>query len=153
MQLNEKLIEALNDLIRINNDRVEGYRKAIDQTEDDDLQALFQRMREESMTFISQLEGILQDGGVEPTHKTTIYGKLYRTWMDVKATFSGHDRHSILAACEYGEDSSQRTYEDVLGSNISMPYSIRELIANQRGALRSAHDTVRTYRDLEKVVH
>lgn len=153
MQLNEKLIEALNDLIRINNDRVEGYRKAIDQTEDDDLQALFQRMREESITFISQLEGILQDGGVEPTHKTTIYGKLYRTWMDVKATFSGHDRHSILAACEYGEDSTQRTYEDVLGSNISMPYSIRELIANQRGALRSAHDTVRTYRDLEKVVH
>lgn len=153
MQLNEKLIEALNDLIRINNDRVEGYRKAIDQTEDDDLQALFQRMREESLAFISQLEGILQDGGVEPTHKTTIYGKLYRTWMDVKATFSGHDRHSILAACEYGEDSTQRTYEDVLGSNISMPYSIRELIANQRRALRSAHDTVRTYRDLEKVVH
>lgn len=153
MQLNEKLIEALNDLIRINNDRVAGYLKAIDQTDDADLKALFQRMREESITYIDQLNGILQDDGVEPTHNSTVYGKLYRTWMDVKATFSGHDRHSILSACEYGEDATQRTYEDVLGSNISMPYSIRELVANQRRALRSAHDTVRTYRDLEKVVH
>ncbi|WP_343689705.1 PA2169 family four-helix-bundle protein [Chitinophaga sp.] len=153
MQLNEKLIEALNDLIRINNDRVAGYLKAIDQTDDADLKALFQRMKEESITYIDQLNGILEDGGSEPTHNTTIYGKLYRTWMDVKATFSGHDRHSILSACEYGEDATQRTYEDVLGSDISMPYSIRELVANQRRALRSAHDTVRTYRDLEKVVH
>jgi uncharacterized protein (TIGR02284 family) len=153
MQLNEKLIEALNDLIRINNDRVAGYLKAIDQTDDADLKALFQRMREESITYIDQLNVILQDDGVEPTHNTTVYGKLYRTWMDVKATFSGHDRHSILSACEYGEDATQRTYEDVLGSDISMPYSIRELVANQRRALRSAHDTVRTYRDLEKVVH
>lgn len=153
MQLNEKLIEALNDLIRINNDRVAGYLKAIDQTDDADLKALFQRMREESITYIDQLNAILQDDGVEPTHNTTVYGKLYRTWMDVKATFSGDDRHSILSACEYGEDATQRTYEDVLGSDISMPYSIRELVANQRRALRSAHDTVRTYRDLEKVVH
>ena len=153
MQLNEKLIEALNDLIRINNDRVEGYRKAIEQTEDTDLKALFQRMREESLTYINHLDGVLEDGGVVPASGTSVYGKLYRTWMDVKATFSGHDRHSILSACEYGEDATQRTYEEVLGSNISMPYSIRELIANQRGALRSAHDTVRTYRDLEKVVH
>ncbi|MBP1651771.1 MAG: hypothetical protein H6Q26_1928 [Bacteroidetes bacterium] len=153
MQLNEKLIEALNDLIRINNDRVEGYHKAIDQTDDADLKALFQRMKEESITYIDQLNNILQDGGVEPTYNTTIYGKLYRTWMDVKATFSGHDRHSILSACEYGEDATQRTYEDVLGSSISMPYSIRDLVANQRRALKSAHDTVRTYRDLEKVVH
>ncbi|WPV68579.1 PA2169 family four-helix-bundle protein [Chitinophaga sp. LS1] len=153
MQLNEKLIEALNDLIRINNDRVEGYHKAIDQTDDADLKALFQRMKEESITYIDQLNNILQDGGAEPTYNTTIYGKLYRTWMDVKATFSGHDRHSILSACEYGEDATQRTYEDVLGSSISMPYSIRDLVANQRRALKSAHDTVRTYRDLEKVVH
>jgi hypothetical protein len=30
MEKNERAIEVLNDLIRINNDRIEGYEKAID---------------------------------------------------------------------------------------------------------------------------
>lgn len=116
MQLNEKLLEALNDLVRINRDRVEGYRKAIDQTDDADLKALFQRMAEESNTYIEQLNKLLIESGEETQGQSTIYGKIYRTWMDVKATFSGHDRHSILSACEYGEAAAQRTYEEILRS-------------------------------------
>ncbi|TWW02267.1 ferritin-like domain-containing protein [Chitinophaga pinensis] len=153
MQLNEKLLEALNDLVRINRDRVEGYRKAIDQTDDADLKALFQRMAEESNTYTEQLNKLLIENGEETQGHSTIYGKIYRTWMDVKATFSGHDRHSILSSCEYGESAAQRTYEEILRSSIPMPYSVRELIANQKGALRSSRETVRTYRDLEKIPH
>ena len=153
MQHNEKLMEALSDLVKINNDRIQGYQKAIDQTDDVDLKALFQRMIDESSMYIDQLNAELVRGvgGVE--RNTTIYGRLYRTWMDVKATFTGKDRYAILAACEYGEDAAQRTYEDALRSDISMPYVVREMIANQKGALRSSHDTIKTYRDLEKVVH
>jgi uncharacterized protein (TIGR02284 family) len=147
MQHSEKLLEALRDLVKINNDRVEGYQKAMRQTKEADLKALFQRMIDESNTYIQQLNTEIGDAEAG----TTLYGKFYRTWMDVKATFTGHDRHSVLAACEYGEDAAQRTYDNVLRSNISMPFSVRELIANQRGALKSSHDTIRTYRDLEKV--
>ncbi|MBW8685977.1 PA2169 family four-helix-bundle protein [Chitinophaga rhizophila] len=153
MQLNEKLLEALNDLVRINRDRVEGYRKAIDQTDDADLKALFQRMADESNSYIDQLNMLLLTNGEGATMQSSIYGRIYRTWMDVKATFSGPDRHSILSSCEYGEGAAQRTYEEILRSSIPMPYSVRELIANQKGALRSSHDTVRTYRELEKVAH
>lgn len=153
MQLNEKLVEALNDLVKINNDRIEGYRKAIECAEDADLKALFQRMKDESRTYIDQLNEILLEAGGDVGEGSTIIGRIYRTWMGVKATFTGHDRHSLLAACEYGEDAAQRTYEDILRSSITMPYSVRELIANQKGALRSSHDTIKTYRNLEKVVH
>lgn len=153
MQLNEKLLEALNDLVKINRDRVDGYRKAIDQTDDTDLKALFQRMAEESNTYIEQLNKLLIENGEETEDHSTIYGKIYRTWMDVKATFSGHDRHSILSACEYGESAAQRTYEEILRSSLPMPYIVRELIANQKSALRGSRDTVRTYRDLEKIPH
>ena len=153
MQLDEKLVEALHDLVKINNDRIEGYRKAIASTEDADLKALFLRMADESRMYIDQLNEVLLQAGSDAENGTSIYGRIYRAWMDVKATFTGHDRHSILAACEYGEDAAQRTYEDILRSAISMPYSVRELIANQKGALRSSHDTVKTYRNLEKAVH
>lgn len=153
MQLNEKLLEALSDLVRINQDRVEGYKRAIELTEDTDLKALFQRMSDESRTYIDQLNNVLLESGGDVGQGSSISGKIYRTWMGVKATFSGHDRQSILSACEYAEDAAQRTYEDVLRSSIPMPYSIRELVANQKGALRSSHDTVKTYRDLEKIPH
>ncbi len=152
MQLNEKLQEALSDLVRINQDRVEGYKKAIALTDDTDLKALFQRMADESRTYIDQLNSTLLDGGGD-VGGSSVYGKLYRNWMDVKATFSGRDRQSLLSSCEYAEDAAQRTYEDVLRSSTPMPYSVRELIANQKGALRGSHETVRTYRDLEKIPH
>jgi uncharacterized protein (TIGR02284 family) len=153
MQLNENLVEALNDLVKINNDRIAGYSKAIDQADDADLKALFQRMTDESNIYINQLTTLLTQSGEEADGGSSVYGKIYRTWMGVKATFSGYDRHSILAACEYGEDAAQRTYDDVLRSDISMPYSVRELIANQKLALRSSHDTIKTFRQLEKAVH
>ncbi|PSL35424.1 PA2169 family four-helix-bundle protein [Chitinophaga ginsengisoli] len=152
MQINEKLQEALSDLVRINQDRVEGYKKAITLTDDTDLKALFQRMADESHTYIDQLNSILLDGGGD-VGGSSVYGKLYRKWMDVKATFSGRDRQSLLSSCEYAEDAAQRAYEDVLRSSTPMPYSVRELIANQKSALRGSHETVRTYRDLEKIPH
>jgi len=151
MQQNEKLAELLSDLVKINNDRIEGYDKAIAQTDDADLKALFQRMIDESRTYESQLneERVKLGGDIETG--TTVSGKIYRAWMDVKATFSGDSRHAILASCEYGEDAAQRAYEEALRTDTPMPYSLRELIANQKGALRRSHDTIKTYRDMEKV--
>ncbi|ASZ10257.1 PA2169 family four-helix-bundle protein [Chitinophaga pendula] len=153
MQHNEKTVEILNDLVKINNDRIEGYRKAVDQSDDADLKALFQRMIDESQTYVGQLNKELAQSGNEPESGTTTSGKLYRTWMDVKATFTGSDRHSILSSCEYGEDAAQRAYDEALKSETPMPYDLRELIANQKGALKNSHDTIKTYRDVEKVSH
>ncbi|HEY8917298.1 MAG TPA: PA2169 family four-helix-bundle protein [Chitinophaga sp.] len=151
MQQNEKLSEVLSDLVQINNDRIEGYLKASDKTDDPDLKALFQRMIDESRTYVSQLNQELARMGADVETGTTVSGKIYRAWMDVKATFTGNDRHAVLASCEYGEDAAQRAYDEALRSDDPMPYSIRELIANQKGALKSSHDTIKTYRDMEKV--
>ena len=47
---NEATIEILNDLIKINNDRIKGYEKAIENTEtlEAELKTLYARMAEES---------------------------------------------------------------------------------------------------------
>ena len=34
MTTNENLVEVLNDLVQINNDRIEGYEKAAEETKD-----------------------------------------------------------------------------------------------------------------------
>src|SRR5687768_14420281 len=90
-------IEVLNDLIQINNDRIEGYHKAIKMLEDGkDLKLLFSRMVEESQHFNHDLRQEVRKLGGDPEKGTTVSGKLYRGWMDVKATFGGDDRESVL---------------------------------------------------------
>src|SRR6185312_15682061 len=96
--------EVLNDLIKINNDRIEGYKKATEELspEDDDLRVIFAELSRQSATNKSQLVEEVQVLGEEPESGTTTAGKVYRAWMDVKALFTGHDRKTILANCETG---------------------------------------------------
>lgn len=154
MERNENLIEVLNDLIRINHDRTEGYAKAADNARDIDvdLRAIFNRLGNESREYASQLADEVVHLGGEPAEGTTASGKIYRAWMDVKATFSGKDRTSVLAACEFGEDAAQRAYETALGSDAEMPAGVRQLIATQKSALRTSHDLVKKYRDMHAVI-
>jgi len=154
MTKNENLIEVLNDLIRINNDRIVGYEKASGEAKgiDVDLRSIFSRMAEESKQYAAELTQQVVKLGGEPATGTTAAGKIYRVWMDVKATFTGHDRQTVLNNCEFGEDSAQRAYEAALGSDAEMNSDIRQLIANQKSSLKTSHDVIKKYRDMNKAV-
>ena len=93
MAMINKQARILNDLILINNDRVVGYQKAIEELkkEDDDLKLLFQGKINESKEYITQLTSKTVETGHEVETGTTNTGKIYRVWMDVKAFFGGFD--------------------------------------------------------------
>lgn len=153
MQANEKTIETLNDLIKINNDRIEGYQRAINESKDldIDLKATFERMISDSAQYKQELTELAQkhDGDVE-IDDTTTSGKIYRAWMDVKATFAGNDRKTILESCEFGEDAAQRAYESAMSVHEELLPEANQLIAEQQKALKSAHDLIKKYRDSHK---
>src|SRR5690242_1408326 len=116
MATNDNLVTVLNDLIRINNDRIVGYEKAAEEARDIDvdLRTIFTRMAEESRQYAAELTQIVVAYNGEPATGTTNSGKIYRVWMDVKATFTGSSRQAILENCEFGEDAAQRAYESAL---------------------------------------
>ena len=145
----ENSMEVLTDLIKINNDRVEGYEKAAKETKDEDadLRALFESMAAESRRFVRELEDHVDQWDHEDSNDTTFKGKIYRAWMDVKATFSGHDRKSILAACEFGEDAAQKAYAEALEDDLSP--DIRKMVSNQKNDLKFSHDRIRDLRDMQ----
>lgn len=154
MATNENLVSVLNDLIRINNDRIEGYHRANTEARDIDvdLRAVFTRMADESRQYSAELiQEVVKLGG-EPATGTTASGKIYRAWMDVKATFTGHDRESVLASCEFGEDAAQKAYDAALESDAEMTADIRQLIANQKASLKTSHDVIKKYRDMHDAV-
>jgi uncharacterized protein (TIGR02284 family) len=147
MQSTKETIEVLNDLIQINNDRIAGYEKAIKETkpEDDDLKVLYATMIAESHRIKIALATEVQTMGSEVEQGTTTSGKIYRAWMDVKAVFTGHDRHTVLANCEAGEDAAQRAYRMALEHDL--PAYIRDLLIQQQATLRESHDEIRTLLD------
>jgi uncharacterized protein (TIGR02284 family) len=152
MATNDNLTEVLNDLIRINNDRIEGYKRAIKEADDSDvdLKAIFSRMEDESRQYLSELTREVVKLGGEPAEGTTASGKIYRAWMDVKATFTGSDRAAVLASCEFGEDAAQKAYQEALTTDEALTTEVRQLIANQQASLKVSHDTIKKYRDMHR---
>jgi uncharacterized protein (TIGR02284 family) len=142
--------ETLNDLLQINNDRIVGYEKAIEELEpkDSDLKALFVRMIGESHKYKLALATEVQALGKDADTGTTNSGKLYRAWMDVKAVFTGHDRKTILDNCENGEDAAQRAYKAALAEE-NLSANLRTLLREQKAQLKLSHDEIKALRDLQ----
>lgn len=142
--------EILNDLIQINNDRVEGYQKAIEElkSEDSDLKPLFVKMIGESHRFKMALATEVQALGEDAESGTTNSGKIYRAWMDLKAMFTGHERKTVLDNCEFGEDAAQKAYKMALEQE-GLSADLRSLITEQKAALRVSHDEIKVIRDAQ----
>lgn len=143
----EKEISALKNLIEYNNDRVEGYQKAAEETEHADLKSLFNRFSSQSMKFSSELNSRIVSLGSEPVEGTTNSGKIYRAWMDVKAALTGKNRKAILSSCEFGEDVALKSYEDVLQGN-DIAAESRKIIEEQARHIRDAHNEIKNLRDV-----
>jgi uncharacterized protein (TIGR02284 family) len=154
MENKQETIDILNDLILINNDRIAGYEKALEELrssndvnrDDLDLQVLFQKMIDDSREIRNALGKEVQVLGGEMKEGTMTSGKIYRAWMDLRAVFSGHDRHSILASCEAGEDAAQKAYAEALEDE-NLPHFLHDLISGQKELLLESHDEIKALRD------
>ena len=149
MIMHTDLINTLQDLVRVNNDRSAGYDNAITEVDDPGLRHIFQSMADQSREYAFELNKFIKTGGGQEEPDTSMAGDLYRTWMDLKADFSNSDS-SVLASCEYGEDVTLRVYNMALNNEIEVPQDILDVITRQHGELRLSHDRIRKYRDLEK---
>lgn len=143
-------IEIINDLIRINNDRCEGYEKAAAELKEDyetGVRTMFFERAHESRIFKNELSSIVARLGGEPVRDTSTAGKVYRFWMDVKATFTKGSTKSVLESCEFGEQAALRAYEEALMEKISWPDDILDILMNQKQVLNTAYGIVKGYRE------
>jgi uncharacterized protein (TIGR02284 family) len=145
----ERTIAILNDLLEINNDRIEGYKTAIGETEDFDLQRIFKNLKETSVACKRDLEQEIINCGGSPSQETKTTGKMFRAWMDFKAAISSKNRATILNSCEQGEDVAVHAYEDVLNDHPSEHLSANQIsmIDEQYRLIKSDHDLVRSLRN------
>lgn len=104
-----------------------------------------QGLKQDLVAEVSKLGGEVSDG-------TTNAGKIYRAWMDVKATFTGNDRQTALNNCEFGEDAAQKAYNQALKNEDLTNHSARQLVSDQKDKLKTSHDIIKGLRDAHKAV-
>jgi uncharacterized protein (TIGR02284 family) len=146
-QVSENTAQKINNLIVINNDRYQGYKKAAEETTDKDLQPLFMRYANQSKGFADALAHYIPADKKPDHNETTTSGKIYRVWMDAKAALTANDRKAILASCEFGEDVAKGTYENELKESKEFDTELLRLVSEQHAELTSAHDYIKNLRD------
>jgi uncharacterized protein (TIGR02284 family) len=80
--------------------------------------------------------------GGEVEKGTSLEGKIYRAWMNVKTTFTGKTKQHILENCQINEDASLDAYRTAnrLGE---LPEFLKEIISNQLDGLLHSHDNIK----------
>lgn len=147
--MQQTAVEILNDLILINHDRIKGYERAIKENKSkyEDLDVLFREMIDQSTRFNEELMSIVREGGSEPEMEGSLSGKLHRTWMDIKTTFTGNNRKSLLIECERGEDASKETYNEALHEASGLSDAQHDIIEAQAREQSLSHDKIKALRD------
>ena len=149
MNNSEKAVEVLNDLVKIHNDRIQGYERATVEVEDADLKQLFTSFIGDSHKFKLALASEVQTFHKDIENTTSSSGDIHRTWLNVKAFFSGHSTKSVLEECEFGEDATQKAYKSAIEDE-GVPAYIKDILTEQEVNLKAAHDKVKALRDAEK---
>ncbi|WP_214071116.1 PA2169 family four-helix-bundle protein [Mucilaginibacter sp. dw_454] len=150
MENNKATIETLNDLVQINNDRIKGYENAIKETKEggneSDLISVFENKILESQQLKSTLTEEIQVLGGDEAQDTSISGTIHRTWLEVKAAFTGHSEKSILEECEFGEDAIKKAYQSAIDEE-NLPAYIRDILNDQKAIIDQSHDEIKALRD------
>jgi hypothetical protein len=138
-----KAAEVLQDLLKINNDRVEGYQKAAEDTYELDLKTVFKSMADESKKNASELSREIKKTGDDA-------GNTFPAGIDEKAS-GVKDRHARRDSFEYGKEA-QSAYRDAI-SSCELTTQARQLVRNQEVGLKASLSIIRNFREGRHISH
>jgi len=127
----KKTLQVLNDLIRINIDRITGFEKAAHEeaTPDRPLRDEFYRMAIEGRSNVNDLHARVIRLGGAPVTNGTVTGKIYLCWLETHPQFQG--------ACTAAGEATEAAYRHALEEQL--PQELHELVENQLWALERAN--------------
>jgi len=146
MELTNTTTQVLVDLLRINKDRVEGYKNASYNTTVADLKGVFSAMADESRKNVTDLtREIIHINSSSDIEKIANDGHIYKAWLDLKAQFAGTTLTiDNLLNCEAAEKAVLDAYAVAKGNFFSE--HLWELIDRQEESLKKSYELIRSNR-------
>ena len=144
---NNKAIELLNDILSINNERINGYQKVLDQSASisTDLREEILKIISDGLTYREQLIEKIGALNNETAVGTSVRGKIFRAWADLKVAFALKTQKAIISSCRYNEEIVMHTYNAALIQDVEMSVDVRQLLEDQKMNLRRIHNRLRKY--------
>jgi len=146
MQQYAELIHVLNDLIRINTDRIGELKKRItDLGNNSEIVPLFKRLIKESGEFKEQLlHEVQRKGGAAIINVVGNSGKIYDSWKELKNWLLQKKDLSILERVQFDTKAALKVYKEALFVVANIPADTLDLIATQKAQLRDDCEKIET---------
>ena len=119
-------IELLNSLTQTTYDSVEGYRMAIEKTDNRALRNAFERRKDQRQQTLEMLNDALAKHGETPITEVSTAGKTHQTFLKIVDSFADGDQAAIKRVDE-GEDYLAGEFRDALKRD-DLDESLRMLI-------------------------
>jgi uncharacterized protein (TIGR02284 family) len=146
MESTDTTTQVLVDLLRINKDRVEGYKNASYNTTVADLKGIFSTLADQSRKNVTDLtKEIIHIHSHSDIEKVANDGLIYKTWLDLKAQFAGSTLTiDNLLNCESAEKAVLNAY--AVAKDNSFSEHLWELIDRQEESLKKSYEVIRSNR-------
>jgi uncharacterized protein (TIGR02284 family) len=140
----KKIVEVLNDLIRIENDRLSGYQSALESTYvEPHLNTVISNCIQEGIQYKTRLVDKIRQIAGNKLQDTAIPGKLYGVWTDLKVKFSNSNRKSVISSCQYNEVIALHVSNAAVNS-MELGPEICSLIQEQEKMLKRNMDVMKS---------
>lgn len=138
----DKKADTLHELLLFVNDRIEGYKKAVEESEDPQLQGYYKQLVSQSQRFATTLNENLRQQGGEREEGTTVKGKVYRRFMEAASAVTGHSEKTILATNIHGEMWALKAYKEAL-SDRTLTGLLRQEVERQHTLSQKTYDELK----------
>ena len=145
MESNSEVVEVLNNLLKINQARVEAYKNASYDTSDSGLKGLFRNMADQSRKNITDItKELVNHSGSTDSTEITNARRIYEAWGNFKAKLSGKSIKSVLSLCEVREAAALQEYKKAKLKTFSV--QLTNLIERHEQSLKSSHEVIVVYK-------
>ena len=143
MKYSEEMAGKLNELLQKNYDSEKGFKNAADDVRNPQLKAFFKEKAQERYDFGHELKTEIRNFGEAPEKGSSIKADAHRTWMDLKATFTGNNEEAVLEEAIRGEKLAVEDYNSIIHDN-NFPPSTKNLLLRQRNAIEKTLENVKS---------
>jgi uncharacterized protein (TIGR02284 family) len=150
METKEQLFESLNDLLRINADRISDYHKISYEVESAnlDLHAICNKIIQQTQIDNIELEKLSNEIACSLGYHKETKGKAHRIWLKLKGSYIAKDRISILNFMDFNEEAAEKAYEYVI-NEVNITPEIKNVLTRQQLSLITLHDIIKQINDSE----
>lgn len=147
---NEDSIPVINHLIEISRDGQDGFFKASEEIENQELKQYLLRKSEQVKQSVIELQNLVRELGGEPVETSSIGGKMHRMWIDIKTFITENDTLAVLEELERGEDVALHEFREA--SKKELPVNVAHVVSRLLAGAQRNHDEIRDMRNTAKAI-